>query len=130
MTKRTRRQDAWIATVRVSIPIDAGDIGSIRRAQESVAKLASLIPGSTVEVTHAGFGRMAAAATESPVQASMADIAQMVLGMSKGPPVAAAYGGAVSTTLGATNHIESVERDDLEPPESLRRVPRPAPNGA
>lgn len=62
---RQRRQDAWIASVRISIPIDATDVASIQRAQESVAKLASLIPGSTVEITHAGFGRMALAATPS-----------------------------------------------------------------
>jgi hypothetical protein len=104
---RTRRQDAWQATVRISIPIDATKPDTIAKAQESVRGLAALIPGSAVEITHAGFGRMAAATVAAPPPPQlnliadmgpvMADIKEQVL---QAAPVSAG--------------------DDLEPPDSLR----------
>lgn len=58
---RNRRQDCWQASVRISIPINANDPSSIARAQQRVLELANAIPSSSVEITHAGFGRMAVA---------------------------------------------------------------------
>lgn len=105
---RTRRTDCWQASVRISIPIDASDVGSIQRAQESVAKLAALIPGSAVEITHAGFGRMAAP-TPGDLLAMLAprELPQ--------PPV---------NVVEAMADIRQQLQPEPELPESLRRVPR------
>lgn len=57
---RNKKRDAWVAHLRVCVPIDAADTSTINVAQQKIREIANLIPGSTVEVTHAGFGRMAA----------------------------------------------------------------------
>lgn len=106
---RTRKQDAWVASVRISIPITATDPQSIARAQESVARLATLIPGSTVEITHAGFGRMAAPVAEP----------QQTLPYREPAPLTPPLGGMTAAMAEIKSQI-----DDLEPPESLRLVPR------
>lgn len=67
---RTRKQDAWVASVRISIPIDATKPSTIAAAQERVRALSELIPGCSVEITHAGFGRMAAPAASQSVTLS------------------------------------------------------------
>src|SRR5262245_579927 len=71
MTKRTRKTDAHVATVRISIPIDAQDIASITGARDAIASLATKLPsGSAVEILSSRFGRVELPA-EPPKQAEL-----------------------------------------------------------
>jgi len=106
---RHRKTDAHIATIRVSVPIAAMDAQSVSAAAEAIAGIAShLPPGSTVEVLNRRFGRV--------------DVA----------PVVVTATGIITGTL--SEIAESIDktiaaRDVGDIPDSLRRVPRPAPNG-
>ena len=111
---RHRKTDAHIATIRVSVPISAMDAVSVQVAADAIDGIqAHLPPGSTVEVLNSRFGRV-----DAPVAAP----AQMALAMSE----IASEISAASDTL---RHTGPGGAPEPEIPESLRRVPRPAPNG-
>ncbi len=115
---RHRKTDAHIATVRVSVPIAAMDAESVRLAAEAIAGIQShLPPGSTVEVLNSRFGRADVVITPKEVLDLLAPR----------EPDKALIGHLAMTEAMQEIKQQVLQPDDnLEPPESLRRVPRMA----
>ena len=115
---RHRKTDAHIATIRVSVPISARSAASVQSAADAVENLAGKLPhGSTLEILNSRFGRMEVVATaRTPRQMDIEEIT-----LTNGGPDHPEYNKVEVITAGAV--------DPLDPPGSLRRVPRPAPNG-
>lgn len=116
---RARKQDCWQASVRISIPIDATKPETIAQAQQSVRELAALIPGSSVEVTHAGFGRMAVGAM-TPLEQHQAQMAQREPVTER--PDLLPFNPGVTVVTGTAPLRNGPVDDGLDIPEHLRRV--------
>lgn len=115
-TKRTRKTDAHVASVTISIPIDAMDVSSITAARDAIAGLAAhLPPGSAVRVLSSRFGRV------EMVMPTPADL------LARLAPREQEYGvGPIVDTMA---EIKQALQPEPEIPESLCRVPRQVGNG-
>lgn len=66
MTAKSKRQDAYIVRLMVSIPLNLSDPASYSKAVEAVAQIGAHIPTAIVEVVSASLGKMTAAASPAP----------------------------------------------------------------
>ncbi len=139
---RHRKTDAHIATIRVSVPIDPMDVATISRASAAISGMLGhgiFPPGTTIEVLNSRFGRV-----DAPVAAPAQGVITGIIVTNGGP------GSEHNKTEAVVSHpdgSQTTERlpipdamaairdavvsagDGMDPPEHLRRVPRPAPNG-
>lgn len=72
MTTKTKRSDAYIARLVVSIPLDLKDGQSYAKAVEAVAKIGITIPNAMIDVIAASLGKMSAG--ENPKKPDPLDI--------------------------------------------------------
>ena len=129
---RHRKTDAHIATIRVSVPIDLMRLSTVSEAAEAINGIqAHLPPGSTVEVLNSRFGRVDAPRDTKVFDGIMAGLNDALAHASGGDD-----GGGVNPqpTQLDIEHALAAVRDQvtagaMPDDESLRRVPRPAPNG-
>src|SRR5262245_36803480 len=108
--KRTRKTDAHVATVTISIPIDAMDLESIKLARDAINGLAAKLPeGSQVRVLSSRFGRVETVTTAAPsAQFSMMTADEY----------------AAQPKPDGLIKVEMKASDGLDLPAPLRRVPR------
>ena len=130
---RHRKTDAHIATIRVSVPIDPMNVATISRASAAISGMLGhgiFPPGTTIEVLNSRFGRVDVSVTPKQVLDLLTPREpSQTAGDPRGmmPQTMSLPGGIAEAMQEIAQQVSA--GDGMDPPESLRRVPRPAPNG-